>query len=49
MVICTAFTLAIYGVKTHFFPSFRYPNLVDSDGEDALLEYLAAPDQATKS
>jgi len=30
------------------FLKFRYPNLLDSDGEDVLLEYLAAPDQATK-
>ena len=35
--------------KVLFLPSIRYPNLVDSNGEDALLEYLAAPDQATKS
>lgn len=31
------------------FCSFRYPNLLNSDCEDALLEYLAAPDQNTKS
>ncbi|KAL9988625.1 hypothetical protein ACROYT_G003091 [Oculina patagonica] len=30
------------------FLKFRYPNLVYDDSEDALLEYLAAPDQATK-
>ncbi|KAK2565829.1 Phosphatidylserine lipase ABHD16A [Acropora cervicornis] len=27
----------------------KYPNLLNSDCEDALLEYLAAPDQNTKS
>ncbi|XP_029182141.2 phosphatidylserine lipase ABHD16A-like [Acropora millepora] len=31
------------------FLKFRYPNLLNSDCEDALLEYLAAPDQNTKS
>lgn len=30
------------------FLKFRYPKLVDDSGEDALYEYLAAPDQATK-
>ncbi|KAJ7381703.1 Protein abhd16a, partial [Desmophyllum pertusum] len=30
------------------FLKFRYPNLVDGDSEDAMWEYLAAPDQATK-
>lgn len=30
------------------FLKFRYPKLVDDSGEDALDEYLAAPDQATK-
>ncbi|XP_027039867.1 protein ABHD16A-like isoform X1 [Pocillopora damicornis] len=30
------------------FLKFRYPKLVDDNGEDALYEYLAAPDQATK-
>lgn len=30
------------------FLKFRYPNLLDSDCEDMLQEYLAAPDQATK-
>ena len=37
------------GVKTEcYLSSLRYPNLVDGDSEAALLEYLAAPDQATK-
>ena len=36
-------------VAALFFRSFRYPNLLNSDCEDALLEYLAAPDQNTKS
>ena len=31
------------------YSSIRYPKLVDDSGEDALYEYLAAPDQATKS
>ncbi|XP_068733049.1 phosphatidylserine lipase ABHD16A-like [Montipora capricornis] len=30
------------------FLKFRYPNLVNDDSEDVLLEYLAAPDQHTK-
>lgn len=36
-------------VAALFLYSFRYPNLLNSDCEDALLEYLAAPDQNTKS
>ena len=32
-----------------FLSLLRYPNLIDDDVEDMLWEYLAAPDQATKS
>lgn len=42
-------TQTVNYVAALFFRSFRYPNLLNSDCEDALLEYLAAPDQNTKS
>lgn len=46
--------LELVDISTYFynhssFCSFRYPNLLNSDCEDALLEYLAAPDQNSKS